>query len=87
MTTSRISFSKPLRGHDPETQLPALLMLCLRGVDNDDYFKGAASHLQLLCPQVQHDFNRNKFFDAQEAKDYGIVDQIIRPPRSQSLGV
>ncbi|KAK9844699.1 hypothetical protein WJX74_005670 [Apatococcus lobatus] len=38
-------------------------------------------------PKVQHDFNRNKFFDAQEAKDYGIVDQIIRPPRSQSLGV
>lgn len=41
----------------------------------------------LLSVQVQHDFNRNKFFDAQEAKDYGIVDQIIRPPRSQSLGV
>lgn len=50
-------------------------------------FLGQELTCLLLSVQVQHDFNRNKFFDAQEAKDYGIVDQIIRPPRSQSLGV
>jgi ATP-dependent Clp protease, protease subunit len=37
--------------------------------------------------KVQHDFNRNKYFDTHEALEYGIIDTIIRPPRSQSLGV
>lgn len=37
--------------------------------------------------QVQHDFNRNYYFNTQEAKEYGIIDNIIKPPRSAMLGV
>ena len=42
-----------------------------------------------LCwvPQIQKDFNRNKYFNPQEALDYGLIDNVLRPPRSQSLGV
>ena len=46
-----------------------------------------ASKLTLVSLQVQHDFNRNFYFDANEALEYGIIDRIIKPPRSQSLGV
>ena len=47
----------------------------------------ALMRLALLLLQVQHDFNRNFYFDANEALEYGIIDRIIKPPRSQSLGV
>ncbi len=46
---------------------------------------------QLTCgpssAQIQHDFNRNKYFDTSEALEYGIIDRVIRPPRTQVLGV
>ena len=37
--------------------------------------------------QIQHDFNRNKYFNPQEALEYGLVDRVIKPPRTQALGV
>lgn len=37
--------------------------------------------------RVHHDFNRNKYFSAQEALDYGLIDRILKPPRSQALGL
>ena len=39
------------------------------------------------CAQIQHDFNRNKYFDTQEALEYGVIDRIIKPPRTRVLGV
>lgn len=41
----------------------------------------------LPAVQVQHDFNRNYYFNTQEAKEYGLIDNIIKPPRSAMLGV
>eukprot|EP01025_Chloroclados_australasicus_P021488 TRINITY_DN2261_c0_g1_i1.p2 TRINITY_DN2261_c0_g1~~TRINITY_DN2261_c0_g1_i1.p2 ORF type:complete len:152 (+),score=18.81 TRINITY_DN2261_c0_g1_i1:159-614(+) len=35
--------------------------------------------------KVQRDFNRDKFFDAYEAREYGIIDNIIQPPKLASL--
>ncbi|KAK9814397.1 hypothetical protein WJX72_005299 [[Myrmecia] bisecta] len=35
--------------------------------------------------KIQHDFNRNKYFDTEEAKAYGLIDQVIKPPRTQAL--
>ncbi|GMH33991.1 hypothetical protein BSKO_01825 [Bryopsis sp. KO-2023] len=32
--------------------------------------------------KVYKDFGRNKYFNAQEAIEYGVVDQVIRPPRT-----
>ena len=37
--------------------------------------------------QIQFDFNRNKYFDTKEALEYGIIDQVVRPLRTQTLGV
>ncbi len=37
--------------------------------------------------QIQHDFNRNKYFDTSEALEYGIIDRVIKPPRTRVLGV
>ena len=37
--------------------------------------------------QIQHDFNRNKYFDTKEALEYGVIDRIIKPPRTRVLGV
>lgn len=37
--------------------------------------------------KVQFDFNRNKYFDAHTAKEYGIIDNVLRPPRMQELGL
>ena len=43
---------------------------------------------RLICHvQVQFDFNRNKYFDTKEALEYGIIDQVVRPLRTQALGI
>lgn len=36
---------------------------------------------------VAKDFSRNKYFDAKEALEYGVVDQIVKPSRGAMLGV
>ena len=33
--------------------------------------------------QVQFDFNRNKYFSADEAVEYGVIDKVIKPPRGR----
>jgi len=32
--------------------------------------------------RIQHDFNRNCYFSAEEAVRYGIIDKILPPPRT-----
>ena len=32
--------------------------------------------------EVQRDFNRNKYFNAEEALAYGVIDRILPPPRT-----
>jgi len=32
--------------------------------------------------RVQHDFNRNCYFDVEEALAYGIIDKVLPPPRT-----
>lgn len=36
---------------------------------------------------IQKDFNRNMYFNPAEALEYGLIDNVLRPPRSQSLGI
>lgn len=45
------------------------------------------SDILVLRMQVQFDFNRNKYFDTKEALEYGIIDQVVKPLRTQTLGV
>lgn len=35
--------------------------------------------------KVQTDFNRNKYFSAKTAQEYGLIDRILKPPRRQTL--
>lgn len=35
--------------------------------------------------QIQYDFNRNKYFDAKGALEYGLIDRVLDPPRVQQL--
>lgn len=35
--------------------------------------------------KVFQDFSRNRYFSAQDAVDYGLVDKILPPPRSKIL--
>ena len=37
--------------------------------------------------RVARDFSRNKYFDAKEALEYGVIDNIVKPSRSAMLGV
>jgi ATP-dependent Clp protease protease subunit len=36
---------------------------------------------------IAKDFSRNKYFDAKEAQEYGIIDNIVKPSRTAMLGV
>ncbi len=45
------------------------------------------SEMLVAHVQVQFDFNRNKYFDTKEALEYGIIDQVVRPLRTQALGI
>lgn len=37
--------------------------------------------------RVAKDFSRNMYFDAKEALEYGVIDNIVKPRRSAMLGV
>jgi len=37
--------------------------------------------------KVAKDFSRNKYFDAKDAQEYGVIDSIVKPRRSALLGV
>ena len=32
--------------------------------------------------RIQHDFNRNCYFNTEEAVSYGLIDKILPPPRT-----
>jgi ATP-dependent Clp protease protease subunit len=46
-----------------------------------------ANATQQPFEKVAKDFSRNKYFDAEEALAYGVIDQIVGKPRSAALGV
>lgn len=37
--------------------------------------------------QVAYDFSRNKYFSTEEALEYGVIDNIVKPKRSALAGV
>lgn len=51
------------------------------------YVMEASADCTCRALQIQRDFNRNMYFNPQEALEYGLIDNILRPPRSQSLGI
>eukprot|EP00891_Asterochloris_glomerata_P001671 jgi/Astpho2/1671/Aster-04104 len=71
------------RGQASDIQNEARELMRIRGYINKVLSEATGKPIE----KVQHDFNRNFYFDANEALEYGIIDRIIKPPRSQSLGV
>lgn len=71
------------RGQASDIQNEARELLRIRGYVNKMLAQATGKSLE----RVQHDFNRNYYFNTQEAKEYGIIDNIIKPPRSAMLGV
>ncbi|DBA75091.1 hypothetical protein WJX77_004427 [Trebouxia sp. C0004] len=71
------------RGQASDIQNEAKELLRIRGYVNKMLAQATGKSIE----RVQHDFNRNYYFNTQEAKEYGIIDNIIKPPRSAMLGV
>ncbi|KAL3133756.1 hypothetical protein ABBQ32_008240 [Trebouxia sp. C0010 RCD-2024] len=71
------------RGQASDIQNEARELLRIRSYVNKMLAEATGKPLE----RVQHDFNRNYYFNTQEAKEYGIIDNIIKPPRSAMLGV
>lgn len=55
-------------------------MRCIKSIDNSLL---TIAKTELLLLQVQYDFNRNKYFDAESAREYGIIDKVLKPPRKK----
>src|SRR5437588_12100290 len=45
-----------------------------------------ALHTGQTVEQVEHDFDRDRWFTAQQAKDYGIIDQVIERATDATAG-
>lgn len=45
--------------------------------DNKSLMKALAKTTQHKLPQIMKDFERKQFFTAEQAKDYGFIDEII----------
>jgi ATP-dependent Clp protease, protease subunit len=46
-----------------------------------------AKHTGQTPERVREDSERDKYFDAQEAKDYGLVDEVLTEPLKESNGL
>jgi len=79
LPSSRIMIHQPLggaRGQSTDIQIQAREILRIREVINDILVKTTGKS----ADQVQQDTERDNFMTAQEAKDYGLVDEVIERP-------
>lgn len=84
MPNTRIMIHHPsgaARGQATDIHTEARELLYIR-----DYMNAVLSNSTgQSYEKVFSDFGRNKYFNAQEALEYGIVDKIIKPSRSKIL--
>jgi ATP-dependent Clp protease protease subunit len=66
---------------DMEVQLREVLSITKRMAEIIAYHSGRP------LEQVERDIDRDFFMTAEEAKDYGLIDDILRPRRGVSAGV
>ncbi len=79
LPSSRIMIHQPLggaRGQSTDIQIQAREILRIREVINDILVKTTGKS----ADQIQQDTERDNFMTAQEAKDYGLVDEVIERP-------
>jgi ATP-dependent Clp protease, protease subunit len=78
LPNATIHIHQPLggaRGQATDLQIQAEEILRLRKLLNDILVKHTSQPLE----RIEHDTDRDFFMDAQTAKDYGIVDEVILP--------
>lgn len=81
---ARIMIHQPLggaQGQSTDIQIQAKEILRLREIGNDILVK----HTGQKRDKIVQDTERDNFMDAQEAKEYGLIDEVIsmRPPKEE----
>jgi len=82
LPNSRVMIHQPLggfRGQASDIEIHAKEILLLRQRLNEIMEK----HSNQPAEKVRHDTERDRYLSAQEAKDYGIVDDVIRPRKEE----
>jgi ATP-dependent Clp protease protease subunit len=62
-----------LGGYAPDVEIHARELLRL----HERNFAILSNHTGQPIERIREDFSRDRFFTAQEAKDYGLVDEIL----------
>ncbi len=70
-----------MQGYAPDVEIAAKELLRTQSLLHGLLSK----HTGQPVEQIQHDFDRDFFMDAQKAKEYGIIDEILTPPSEKSL--
>ncbi len=81
---ARIMIHQPLggaQGQSTDIQIQAKEILRLREIGNDILVK----HTGQKRDKIVQDMERDNFMNAQEAKEYGLIDEVIsvRPPKEE----
>ncbi|MBO6237118.1 MAG: ATP-dependent Clp protease proteolytic subunit, partial [Schwartzia sp.] len=81
---ARIMIHQPLggaQGQSTDIQIQAKEILRLREIGNDILVKHTGQDRE----KIVQDTERDNFMNAQEAKEYGIIDEVIanRPPKKE----
>ncbi|MFQ5813250.1 MAG: ATP-dependent Clp protease proteolytic subunit [Anaerolineae bacterium] len=67
------------RGYAPDVEIQARELLRMQ-----DLLKGLlASHTGQSVERITRDFDRDYFMDPQEAIEYGIIDEVLTPPKEK----
>ena len=75
---SRIMMHQPsggAQGTASDVEIQAREILYLRGKLNELY----AKHTGKTVEQIEKDMDRDRYMSAEEAKDYGLIDQVLAP--------
>ncbi len=65
-----------MQGYAPDVEIAARELLRTQRLLHTILSKHTGQPLE----QIQHDFDRDFFMDAEKAKEYGIIDEILMPP-------
>ncbi|HTT66433.1 MAG TPA: ATP-dependent Clp protease proteolytic subunit [Gemmatimonadales bacterium] len=82
---SRIMMHQPsggTQGTAADIEIQAREILYLRGKLNELY----AKHTGQTVEQIEKDMDRDRFMSAEEAKQYGIIDQVLAPGSVLEVG-
>ncbi len=82
---SRIMMHQPsggTQGTAADIEIQAREILYLRGKLNELY----AKHTGQTVEQIERDMDRDRFMSAEEAKEYGLIDQVLAPGAVLDVG-